>query len=104
MYYQGESNVPGAPGNLMAQGIPVGQDPRFPMSQEVFDQYVDDRRIQNRLAPYGGSILEMMQRNQGRMPQAQLAPGAVPMGNAGFFYGPQMGQALPAGFQGKTVS
>lgn len=66
MYYQGESNVPGAPGNLMAQGIPVGQDPR--------------------------------------LPKAQLAPGTAPMGNAGFFYGPQLGQGVPPGYQNKTVS
>jgi hypothetical protein len=49
MYYSGESNVPGAPGNfsgtLIAAGIPVGQDPRFPMSQESFEQYVDERRL-----------------------------------------------------------
>jgi hypothetical protein len=29
--------------------------------------------------------------------------GPVPMGNAGFFAGPQMGQ-MPAGFQNKFVS
>ena len=103
MYYQGESNVPGAPGNL-AQGIPVGQDPRFPMPQEVFHQYVDERRPPKLLAPYGGSMLEMIRQTQGRSPQAQLAPGVAPMGNAGFFYGPQLGQGVPPGYQSKTVS
>ena len=39
-----------------------------------------------------------------RFRQAQLIPGMIPMGNAGFFYGPQLGQALPAGFQNKLVS
>jgi hypothetical protein len=33
-----------------------------------------------------------------------LMPGMFPMGNAGFFMGPQMGQQVPAGFQNKYVS
>lgn len=43
MRYYGESNVPGAPGikqPFVAGGIPVGEDPIFPMSQEHFSDYV----------------------------------------------------------------
>ena len=38
-----------------------------------------------------------------QLPLASLN-GTVPMGNAGFFAGPQYGQQMPAGFQHKTVS
>lgn len=31
-------------------------------------------------------------------------PGIIPMGNAGFYMGPQLGQQIPAGFQNKYVS
>jgi hypothetical protein len=31
-------------------------------------------------------------------------PGMNPMGNAGFYLGPQIGQQLPAGFLNKYVS
>ena len=37
------------------------------------------------------------------LPLASLN-GMVPMGNAGFFAGPQYGQQMPAGFQNKMVS
>ena len=33
-----------------------------------------------------------------------LMPGISPMGNAGFFMGPQYGQQIPMGFQNKYVS
>jgi|APGre2960657404_1045060.scaffolds.fasta_scaffold107004_2 hypothetical protein len=33
-----------------------------------------------------------------------LMPGMNPMGNAGFYLGPQIGQQLPAGFLNKYVS
>jgi len=89
----------------LAGGIPVGQDPRFPMSQEQFEQYVDERRLDKRLEPYGGSILEFIRRN----PQVKGAslPGTPGnfggVQNAQFFSGPQTGQ-VPPGFQNKTIS
>jgi hypothetical protein len=110
MYYSGESNVPGAPGNfsgtLIAAGIPVGQDPRFPMSQESFEQYVDERRLNKRLEPYGGSILEFLRQRNPANKGASLpgTPGNFGgLQNAQFYGGPQMGQ-MPAGFQNKFVS
>jgi len=39
-----------------------------------------------------------------RFRQAQLIPGMIPMGNAGFFYGPQLGQGIPGNFDNKIVS
>jgi hypothetical protein len=35
---------------------------------------------------------------------AGLMPGMTPMGNAGFYAGPQLGQTVPPGFQNKIVS
>jgi hypothetical protein len=93
MFYGGMSNVPGAPGNLgvtdlvyrgepvtfetlpytgggfevqpLAQGIPAINDPRFPMDQQLFQHYVEERRLKNNplLAPYGGSILKYLKDN-----------------------------------------
>ena len=62
--YGGESNVPGAPGNLQLGNyfIPA----QYPKTPNVLS-------------------------------------GPVPMGNAGFFAGPQYGQQIPAGFQNKTI-
>jgi len=40
---------------------------------------------------------------QNALPQAFM-PGMNPMGNAGFYLGPQIGQQLPAGFLNKYVS
>lgn len=60
MRYQGQVNVPGAPGNLLPYVPP------FP-------------------------------------PQAYVPGQPQPLGNASFFYGPQVGQ-MPAGFASKTVS
>ncbi len=52
---------------------------------------------------------ELMRRGimPGSGPQLPLAmgmPGMNPMGNAGFYMGPQFGQQLPAGFQNKYIS
>ena len=53
-----------AGGPLVAQGIPVGQDPIFPMSQEEFSDYVrgrlDQKNPPNRPIP-----ADMMRRIQG---------------------------------------
>jgi len=108
MYYAGESNVPGAPGNLMAGGIPVGQDPRLPMSQADFQHHMGLEKLNRILGPIQEQrglqrFQEIMKQNvQGAsMPNT----GGTPMGNAGFYMGPQFGQMVPpAGFQNKTVS
>jgi hypothetical protein len=51
---------------------------------------------------------ELMRRGimPGAGPQLPLAMGSQgmnPMGNAGFYMGPQLGQQLPAGFQNKYI-
>ena len=80
MYYAGESNVPGAPGNLLP-GSP-------------FVPYAANRhRHLQQIAANGPTMIRLPQPN-----------GSVPMGNAGFFYGPQLGQSVPAGYANKTVS
>jgi hypothetical protein len=74
---------------------------------------------QRRQAPVGGPQLNPLQQAPARVfpkdqpgregaidiqfRQANLMPGMIPMGNAGFFMGPQYGQQLPAGYF-KTVS
>ena len=77
MFYGGESNVPGAPGNLLA-GNP--QMPGFSPFQ----------------LPSAMGALGMMQ--MGNM----ASMGNI--GNAGVFMGPQMGQGLPPGYVNKIVS
>ena len=54
------------PNSLVSQGIPVGEDPNLPMDQDQFRDWVNRQRdlrakpMEERLAPYGGSMLEMM--------------------------------------------
>lgn len=56
-------------GSDLAQGIPVGEDPNLPMDQDQFRDWVNrqrdlrDRPMRDALAPYGGSILELIRRN-----------------------------------------
>lgn len=108
MLYSGESNVPGAPGNLMA-GSPGYFMPEAEIQRRFQERY--------RSTPEGQKIQENMQRvreqlKTGTFPwqQAQYSPGMTPMGNAGapmanaeFYKGPQFGQ-IPTGFQNKIVS
>lgn len=115
MFYAGESNVPGAPGNLFAGGpsfdIPRGPGALGGRSEEQI------RRLQQSM-PENQQLLEEMKRRgitPGGGPQLPLAgipgssnlPGAIGnmggLANAGLFYGPQYGQALQ-GFAGKTLS
>ncbi len=55
-----------SPSSRLAQGIPVGEDPNLPMDQDQFRDWVNRQRdlrakpMEERLAPYGGSMLEMM--------------------------------------------
>jgi len=76
MYLSGYQNVPGAPGNLLA-GL-------------SFDINKSPGALEGR---------------SGAGPQLPLASvgGMAPMGNAGFFLGPQYGQELQ-GYGGKYVS
>ena len=104
MYYGGESNVPGAPGNLLAGGpsfdIPRGPGALGGRSEEQI------RRLQQSM-PENRQLLEEMQRRgitPGGGPQLPLAgipgssnlPGAVGnmagVANATFFEGPQLNQ------------
>ena len=68
-YYGGGINIAPLGGQMqpgfISQGIPVGEDPRFPMDQQLFQHYVEERRLKNnpQLAPYGGSILQYLKNN-----------------------------------------
>jgi hypothetical protein len=118
MYYGGESNVPGAPGNLFAGGpsfdIPRGPGALGGRSEEQI------RRLQQSM-PENRQLLDEMQRRgitPGGGPQLPLAfgssnlPAAVGnmagIANSTFYAGPQFNQpgnvSLPAGFQNKMVS
>lgn len=108
MFYGGESNVPGAPGNLFAGG------PSFDINRTPGS--LGGRSGEQLKRLYEGGTQQNQQLNDklrrrgilpGMGPQLPLAynsmQGTIPMGNAGFFAGPQMGQ-VPAGFQNKFVS
>jgi hypothetical protein len=113
MYYAGESNVPGAPGNLLAG------NPSFDIRRG--SGALGGRSGEQLRRIYEGGTQENQQLNQelrqrGIMPggpQLPMAygssnlPGAIGnMGglqNAQFYMGPQFGQ-VPTGFQGKYVS
>ena len=118
MYYGGESNVPGAPGNLFAGGpsfdIPRGPGALGGRSEEQI------RRLQQSM-PENRQLLDEMQRRgitPGGGPQLPLAfgssnlPAAVGnmagIANSTFYAGPQFNQpgnvSLPTGFQNKMVS
>jgi len=160
MYYGGESNVPGAPGNIATTnrgGVPNRpvdpellrrlQQPGTPPPPGFREQFnlppasgslpqagfspmgmlagapsFDINRTPGALGGRSGEQLKRLyeggtQQNQqlneelrrrgimpGSGPQLPMAQGPVPMGNAGFFAGPQYGQQVPAGFQNKFVS
>jgi hypothetical protein len=108
MYYAGESNVPGAPGNLMAAGIPVGQDPRLPMSQGDFEREVGRQKLNRILGPIEQQRgIQRFREVMGQNVQGAFMPKSTgtPMGNAGFYMGPQLGQMVPpAGFDRVTIS
>jgi hypothetical protein len=62
-------NTERMPNSLVAQNIPVGKDPNLPMDQDQFRDWVNRQRdmrtrsMEDALAPYGGSILELIRRN-----------------------------------------
>ena len=98
----------GDPNVLLAGGIPVGQDPRLPMSQADFQHHMGLEKLNRILGPAQEQRgLQRFREIMGGGVQGAFVPGATgtPMGNAGFFAGPQLGQMVPpAGFQGKTLS
>jgi hypothetical protein len=63
-------NAVSSPSSEVAQGIPVGEDPNLPMDQDQFRDWVNRQRdlrdglLKDALAPYGGSMLEMIRRNK----------------------------------------
>jgi hypothetical protein len=109
MFYAGESNVPGAAGNLLAGGNVNWQINRSPGA-------LGGRSGEQLKRLYEGGTQQNQQLNdelmrRGIMPGGPQLPlayqqygGQVPMGNAGFFAGPQLGQTIPMGFQNKYVS
>lgn len=69
---------------LLSQGIPAYQDPRFPMTKEQFEREVEERRFNKRYQAPGSFMRDVLKYNQIN----PLGPGAV----------------IPAGFDGKYVS
>ena len=112
MFYGGESNVPGAVGNVGAYGnmfagldlpIPGGRLNRGGDLRDKTRPGAQTETMPTRpMLPseYGPAINVQFR-------QAMGLSGMMPMGNAGFFAGPQMGQMqqnLPPGHVNKTVS
>jgi hypothetical protein len=100
MFYSGESNVPGAPGNLMAssRNIPVGQDPMLPMTQYQFNDWVKYNLDKNKpLRPRDAQPGPTGPQLPGFLNKGASLPGAP--GNVAGMYG-----QLPAGFDNKFVS
>ena len=113
MFYGGMTNVPGAPGNLMAGGtsFDINRTPGA-LGGRSGEQL---RRLYEGGTQQNEQLNEELRRRgimPGAGPQLPMAygssnlPGAIGnMGgiNAQLFGGPQLGQ-MPAGFQGKYVS
>jgi hypothetical protein len=109
MFYGGMSNVPGAPGNLLAGGNFMG-GAGSAINPEAFKKDSKQQKIYNKgMGTDNPNEREIFLRRTG--PQLPLAMGTMqPIGNAGIFVdnaqmymGPQFGQ-IPAGFQNKIVS
>ena len=110
MVYGGESNVPGAPGNLLA-GNPFSSSFVIPQqsrmeADRLFRQGMDNTES-------GRKMKENMQRVRQMLPQAMGTPDMMQMdnmssmgniGNAGVFMRPQMGQGIPPGYMNRIVS
>jgi hypothetical protein len=68
----------GVNGQSIAQGIPVGQDPRFPMDQEMFGAYVDEQRFKSRYPNPGDFRRYVEQFNKSYFPAKQVTlPGDI---------------------------
>lgn len=102
MFYAGESNVPGAPGNLLA-GSPGYFLPETDIQQRMQERYYQ--------TPAGQKLRENINRVREKIKQGNFTPGFdaafVPgsstvgaignvggIANAQFFNGPQYGQVL----------
>ena len=103
MFYGGERNVPGAPGNVGAQlaGSPGYFMPEAEINNRIFRQGTQT-------TPLGEETQKRIQDFRNKYPGVFGAQaGMSPVGNAGFYAGPQLGQFgqnIPAGFQNKYVS
>ena len=110
MYYGGLENVPGAPGNFPSTRYSPQFNPSI-AGNPSFDINPNRQPTQPGVGPQAPNmymptqILDPRMRQQ-RMEQsvpttavrlAGLMPGMTPMGNAGFYAGPQLGQQVPAG-------
>ena len=100
--------------------IPQGQGPLGKRSGEQLqrlyqggtqqNQQLNDELIKRGLMPGGGPQLPLAQGMPGMMPTitSSMNPGVnagmTPMGNAGFYAGPQLGQSVPPGYVNKIVS
>ena len=106
-------NFPGAPGNTgyQAQANPnplIARDPSFQIPQRGI-RGMSPAELEDAMKWDPKSAQEIRDINRGVKPGGITLPlaslnGMVPMGNAGFFAGPQYGQQMPAGFQNKMVS
>lgn len=108
MFYGGESNVAGAIGNLGAYRNQIAGNPFS--SDFVIPQQRQQVPGGPQMPPLQQSPTRIFPRNQkGRegaidVRSAMGLSGMMPMGNAGFFMGPQMGQGIPPGYTNKFVS
>ena len=68
----------------VARGIPVGQDPRFPMDQKMFEAYVEEKRFKSQYPNRGDLLRYVDQFNKSYFPGSQVT--------------------LPADIGGKTIS
>jgi hypothetical protein len=114
MRYDGQVNSPGAPGNNAGvYGNAVAgtwiRDPfrqgQQPEADQLFRRGMDNTPAGQRVK----ELRDVLKSNPGSLfaPQAMGLPGMVPMGNVGFYAGPQVGQmqqSMPPGFINKTVS
>jgi len=79
-----QANIPGsASEQMLSRGIPVGQDPRFPMDQKMFEAYVEEKRFKNKYPNPGDFRRFVDQYNKSYFPGSQAT--------------------LPADIGGKTV-
>lgn len=72
-YHGGGMNI-----QPLAQGIPVGQDPRFPMDQKMFEAYVEEKRFKSRYPNPGDFRQYVDQFNKSYFPGSQVSlPGDI---------------------------
>lgn len=93
MYYSGESNVPGAPGNLFAGGNFLGGQGSA-INPEAFKKDSRQQKIYNKgMGTDNPNEREIFLKRTGpQLPMASIG-NVAGMANAQFFEGPQFGQA-----------